>query len=96
MEDGPWKRHFSVISICAELLESFAANSDACSRPTQADIMFLCAGRASPAASAVISALSQMTDKDADSCEFMRVFTASIGDSVVAFFVVKHSDFTMS
>jgi hypothetical protein len=67
LEEGPWKQHFSVMSICAELLQSCAPEAARC--PTQADIMFLCAGRVSSAASAVMSALCQMTGKDTDACK---------------------------
>ena len=74
LEDGPWRQHFSIMCMCAELLDcsggpSSASAPDVSSRPAQSDIMFLCAGRASPAATLVTSTLSQMTGKDVHACE---------------------------
>jgi hypothetical protein len=60
LQQAAWAQHFSTMCMCTELMFSTRANPASASRPSSSDIMFLCAARPAPGASAVTSALSQM------------------------------------
>ena len=62
LQQAMWTHHFSIMCMCIQLLSSTRANTASASRPSGSDIMFLCAARPAPAASAVTSALSHMLD----------------------------------
>ncbi len=74
LQQPEWQQHYSVICLCAHLIES--ASSSGPARPSAAsvspghdDIVFLCTTQLSPAASAVTSALARMLGNAANECE---------------------------
>ena len=62
------QQHSSIVSLCAELFDSTRSQTTGSSRPSHADVMFMCTARATDAASEVAAAVRGLMGDDGAAC----------------------------